>query len=262
MRLCKMVCGLALVLFLGQAIVASATTISYVGADTTVGPYFRTSNKPGLTKPMDVGATAPDNIYGTDGTVFFNPTSGNGFWTAWNANISDLHPTYFASVNQGNASAQSSNYSGALDIDNSTLSGVDPVADRNAGYLGFSGSTSDLLAFSMTLGEGIPTNGFRVGVFVNFLAGTTPSSINLQIGGVSATTTDTISDDATGSMEFFDVKGASAGDVLEFRLSGSKSFCVLSGVTFDTLSVPEPSTIVLLCSAVAGLLCYAWRKQK
>lgn len=33
-----------------------------------------------------------------------------------------------------------------------------------------------------------------------------------------------------------------------------------SRVTFSTLSVPEPSSLAILCTALCGLLCYAWRK--
>lgn len=55
----------------------------------------------------------------------------------------------------------------------------------------------------------------------------------------------------------------STGDMLYLRVDPNAAYyCDLTGVTFSVTSVPEPSTVVLLFTTVAGLLAYAWRKRR
>jgi hypothetical protein len=56
----------------------------------------------------------------------------------------------------------------------------------------------------------------------------------------------------------------STGDMLYLRVDPNQTYvCDLTGVTFTvTGPAPEPGTIVILGTAVAGLLAYAWRKRR
>jgi hypothetical protein len=51
-----------------------------------------------------------------------------------------------------------------------------------------------------------------------------------------------------------------AGDHIDFVAYGLDMTGLFASVTLT--AVPEPGTIVLLCSGLVGLLCYAWRKRK
>ena len=107
---------------------------------------------------------------------------------------------------------------------------------------------ADEVMFTFTALEGSPGN-VRIGIATDGLNGAqfSPASIGLrQVAGSSAEHTLT-SVNNTLDMVFFDVTGVLAGDQFEvFGDSGSGNFATHQIVTWDTLTIPEPGSCLLL----------------
>lgn len=229
---------------------ASATTISFAGSDLTTGGAWRTSS---VSKTLDADG---NNIYGSDG--YFLATSPGGAVLS-----SPSFVTGFLNLGQSfyNGAAASPQYSL---IDNPTAAGtrMTGVWYQNSANL----TEDDLLRFTLSQNAS-----FRLGVLVDTSGqvDVSPSSLRLRqtAGGTanSGLQTSNLAANLVADWYFFDVSGTS-GD--QFVLSGINWYNGgaaqfsngVAGLTFDTLSVPEPGTLGMMGFVLAGLVARKYRR--
>jgi len=229
---------------------------------------FRTTS---VAKPLDADG---DNAYGTDGYLFFNMDEG-GNGVSFFTNAVQLDPAYVSGFaagtgGPGSPARQSSGNSTMLLIDDPTLGQSPSVANRRSavGIITVSGQQGvEYELLRMTLGSGLPSGGFRMGVFAdNLAANNVAAAIRLSgPGGNSGPVILTGNNNQDGDWYFFDVLGASGGDVLSLHITRNSSSATsqgIGGVVFDSLPIPipEPSTFTLL--AVAGFVHLRRRPRK
>lgn len=220
-----------LILFAGTACAATITIAGQqndyelVTSDATTG--WRNA---GTLKPLDIDG---DNIFGSDGYEF----AGNDPTTPKSL------PSYVNDFNiLGN---HNDNGRGFLD------NPADPGGvDIRGGWAGRSGGGNfATIVFNQAMSDTV-----RLGLIYdndwNVSTGTQTFTLTQIVGGSSSVTTPTLtlqgSSSASYDIVFFDLVGIQSGD--SFTLDVTKlaiSWGQITGITFDTAAVPEPSTALL-----------------
>jgi hypothetical protein len=257
--LLHLVSGLALFV----AATCSATTISYLGENSTNASSWRTSSVPKTINP------ANNNIYGNDGYVMFNtaPTSStliqsnspvNPFTYTGSPPLAPLTkmPSYVTSFTQGSTFNSVYSSSAYLNMDN-------PAGGSIKSGVGYEvGNTSSFTPlFTFTVGANVPKT-FTVGLFFNNGLGEW-SQAQIVGGGGTATGARTV----FGNIDalFFTISGATNGTV--FTVEGLASTrgeangnLDIMGITFD--SVPEPTTLGGTALAALALIWFGRRRKR
>ncbi len=187
------------------------------------------------------------NASGGDGFVLFNsvPEGSNLGGRPWDENIVNSLPAYIANLD-GSTSTSSGGWANYDDI-----------------QIGGNTYNSGGIANS-------PGNGAEANVFTFQLTGTVPSSITLGIltdasdnpnwtatgvriegpGAVSANQTLTV--DGAADLLNFTIDGGVAGETYTVHATSSGSGIVIAGATFDSVAIPEISSLSLL--VLGGLI--------
>jgi hypothetical protein len=258
--LLPLVFGLALFV----ATTCSATTISFLGENSTNAARWRTSSVAKTINP------ANNNIYGNDGYVMFNTASTSSTLIQSNSPVNPFTfsssspaltpltkmPSYVSSFTAGSSFNSVYTSSAYLNMDNTTGGSV----KSGVGYeLGSTGSFTPL--FTFTVGGNVPST-FTVGLFFNNGLGEW-SQAQIVGGGGTGTGTRTV----FGNIDalFFTITGATSGTVFTVQgiasstAPGANGNLDIMGITFD--SVPEPSTLGA-CASAAFALMWLGRKSK
>ena len=196
----------------------------------------------GTTKPLDIDG---DNVFGTDGYEFGGGSTPKSL------------PSYVNNFDiLGN---HNDNGRGLLD------NPADPGgADISGGWAGRTSNGSfATIVFNQAMSDTV-----RLGVMYdnnwNVSTGTQTFTLTQTVGGSSSVTTPTLTLEGSGSASydilFFDLMGIQSGD--SFRLDvtrGTVSWGQITGITFDTAAVPEPSAALL--GGLGGLLLLRRRRH-
>ncbi len=215
------------VLFVGSAIPSHAATVAFAGViNDDSGSEISEWKTATTTKSLDSDG---DNQYGTLAHLFYQ-IAFKGQNTLYTFNSSD---------------GQVGPFAGYATVDHPD--GVSADTQVRTTSSGASGTADDVM-FTFTALANSPAN-VRIGIATDGLNGTqfSPASIGLrQVGGSSAEHSLTTVNN-TLDMVFFDVTGISGGDQFQvFGDAGSGGFATHQIVTWDTLTIPEPGSSLLL----------------
>jgi hypothetical protein len=234
---------------------ANGAIVDYLGSDVSTGAAWRTST---VTKPATFDPNG-DGGYGSEGNYVYYMQNDSGLLTE---HLSNSSPAY-ASVSQASGVSKYANPSyGRIDDPTSPIGAATWEADRGYFYnWAYGPSYANLLTVTLTSNAD-----FVMGAIVG---GSTMSPDGLRVlqtvGGSAEALADTSGTPRAsgGRLDyyFFHVAGV-AGD--QFVVSGyaTDRDAGISGITFESTAVPEPSTLALVTIGAAGLLAYAWRRWR
>jgi len=257
---------------LATALPASAVTISYVGTEPGSGPAFATQNWSNSSVPKAY-ATGTSNTYGKNGywqlrpipyppssTIFTGVSAGNNlgtsegsFPTLWSGSL----PPFMSSITGGDGDYVNFNgYAIYRGPDGSALytQGALSVPVNQGPFNTPSGANSGF--FGLTVDFALNFSGtVRVGIAVDSVADGTyaPNYVGIYSNSTGTIFSSALTRDGVPDMAVFDIANP-AGEtftVAQWQLAGTQSASAMSLVTFDTIVVPEPSTVALI--AVGGL---------
>jgi hypothetical protein len=142
---------------------------------------------------------------------------------------------------------------------------VPPYSSLSAGYQQIvkSGTWSDSTTASLTLTKLTQGTVYQVQVWVNDSRMTYGYSRTETVSGSGVMTYNTgnlpeYSEGGLGQYVIGTFKADTTSETLDFSANGN--YVQLEGIQLRV--VPEPSAIVLVASALVGLLAYAWRKRR
>jgi len=258
-----------------------AVTIAYVGTEPGVGPNFATQNWSNSAVPKSY-ATGTSNTYGKNGywqirpipyapssTIYTPAASGNdlgisgtSFPTLWSGSL----PAFMSSITGGAGDFVNFNsyaiYRGPDGSALYTQGGLSvPVnqgpfntpSGANSGYFGLSATM--VLNFSGTVRVGIAVDSVASGTYA-------PNYVSIYSNSTGTVYSSLLTRDGTPDMAVFDIVNP-AGEtfsVAQWQLAGTQSASAMGLVTFDTIVVPEPSSVALV--AVGGITVAACLRRR
>ncbi|RLS84265.1 MAG: PEP-CTERM sorting domain-containing protein [Planctomycetota bacterium] len=258
-----------------------AVTISYVGTEPGVGPNFATQNWSNSAVPKAY-ATGTSNTYGKNGYWQIRPipyapsstiysaaaaandlgTSAGSFPTLWSGTL----PAFMSSITGGAGDFVNFNsyaiYRGPDGSALYTQGGLSvPVnqgpyntpSGANTGYFGLSADM--VLNFSGTVRVGIAVDSVADGTYA-------PNYVSIYSNSTGTVYSSVLTRDGTPDMAVFDIVNP-AGEtfsVAQWQLAGTQSASAMSLVTFDTIVVPEPSSVALI--AIGGVAVAAGLRRR
>lgn len=244
--------------------ISGLISVCALAAVLTAGCITPAKAIPVITSPgslMDLGAGWRTSSISKDGLdLDGNGVLGNdGYWT-FGANASTLKPSYIGSVTiTGSVYGGNSSYAR---IDNPTTTpGPSPTTFISGALNPFvNGAYAD---FSFTLTGTVPSL-IRVGLMIDNLdvAGYNPSGLKIvdvtdDVSSPLIATTGTEFNDRIPDWVFFDISGASAGEVFNVDVySGSNGCNCLGAISFGSANgdpIPEPTSAALFCFGLVGL---------
>lgn len=278
--------SIAALLITAFAVAASApchaVTISYVGTEPGVGPNFATQNWSNSAVPKAY-ATGTSNTFGKNGYWQIRPipnpsgtnsiytaaapandlgTSAGSFPTLWSGTL----PAFMSSITGGAGDFVNFNsyaiYRGPDGSALYTQGGLSvPVnqgpfntpSGANTGYFGLSATM--VLTFSGTVRVGIAVDSVASGTYA-------PNYVSIYSNSTGTVYSSVLTRDGIPDMAVFDI-GNPAGEtfsVAQWQLDGTQSASAMSLVTFDTIVVPEPSSVALI--AVGGVAVAAGLRRR
>jgi len=258
-----------------------AVTIAYVGTEPGVGPDYATQNwsNPAVPKAY---ATGTSNTYGKNGYWQIRPipyapsstiysaaapandlgTSAGSFPTLWSGTL----PAFMSSITGGAGDFVNFNsyaiYRGPDGSALYTQGGLsvpvnqgpyDTPSGANTGYFGLSADM--VLNFSGTVRVGIAVDSVADGTYA-------PNYVSIYSNSTGTVYSSVLTRDGTPDMAVFDIVNP-AGEtfsVAQWQLAGTQSASAMSLVTFDTIVVPEPSSVALI--AVGGVAVAAGLRRR
>ena len=258
-----------------------AVTIAYVGTEPGVGPAYATQNwsNPAVPKAY---ATGTSNTYGKNGYWQIRPipyapsstiysaaapandlgTSAGSFPTLWSGTL----PAFMSSITGGAGDFVNFNsyaiYRGPDGSALYTQGGLSvPVnqgpfntpSGANTGYFGLSATM--VLNFSGTVRVGIAVDSVNDGTYA-------PNYVSIYSNSTGTVYSSALTRDGTPDMAVFDIVNP-AGEtfsVAQWQLNGTQSASAMSLVTFDTIVVPEPSSVALI--AIGGVAVAAGLRRR
>jgi Ca2+-binding RTX toxin-like protein len=208
-----------------------------------------------------------DNILGEAGSIWYatkpstagptscpggNPLTFNDGTFKTIANV----PSYLTLSNNGQDSVCQYNYPVIDDPSQSAGAGVANVLSGLAKRNVTKGTDQDML--NITVNEGFPASGLRIGVAVIGDGGDAVDLVRLrQITGGTANVQSTVTRVGSSTIQilFFDVTGAKAGDVFTLSLAKDSGApgndnVLYTGLTFDALSSSQPTSPTLTTSGL------------
>jgi hypothetical protein len=237
---------------------ALASTISYVGLDTTTGSAWRST---GTAKSSAYDLNG-DGVYGGDGYyVAYSTLSGtNGVGTV-DANVMSKMPTYLSCSFIGGSYGGNVFFNSAqARVDDPSLTPGTSVADLICGavFQG-KGDGSSTKMFSITMTSDTT---FQLGLILGTHDQLTHEASSVTITGSDGTTlTEAVSTINKNSAEYmFFTITATAGETFTISVTGNGAQASCAGLMFE--SVPEPSSTAMTIVGAAGLLAFAWRKRR
>jgi hypothetical protein len=258
-----------------------AVTIAYVGTEPGVGPNFVTQNWSNSAVPKSY-ATGTSNTYGKNGYWQIRPipyppastiytgvgsgndlgTSGTSFPTLWSGSL----PAFMSSITGGAGDFVNFNsYAIYRGPDGSALytqgglsvpvnhGPVNTPSGANSGYFGLSATM--VLNFSGTVRVGIAVDSVNDGTYA-------PNYVGIYSNSTGTVYSSLLTRDGTPDMAVFDIVNP-AGEtfsVAQWQLAGTQSASAMSLVTFDTIVVPEPSSVALI--AIGGVAVAAGLRRR
>jgi hypothetical protein len=261
----KLKTGLLLLGFLAVVPAYAAVTI-------TPSVYGTSSTMPGsptdftfFGNPTQFPSSGPDITANYESGVATQPTLLNDFQASVGANAQ-----YTYGVQNDGITNYNSAY-GSI----TTPSAIDGTQKTGILYSRSSGPQPDLVNFLLGGGSTFSYSNFDVFVMISNAPGSGLSDSAILANVYDATgavdlasftlgVTD-IGSNPTGTAEFyeFSITGASAGDILELGATGANgSSAYLSGVSFKSNVVPEPSTWMMLGLGLAALAFQQRRRAK
>ncbi len=266
---------------LAVSVPCQAVTIAYVGTETGVGPNFATQNWSNPAVPKSY-ATGTSNTYGKNGywqirpipyppssTIFTGVgsgndlgTSGTSFPTLWSGSL----PAFMSSITGGAGDFVNFNsyaiYRGPDGSALYTQGGLSvpvnqgPFNTPSGANTGYFGLTADFaLNFSGTVRVGIAVDSVADGTYA-------PNYVGIYSNSTGTVFSSVLTRDGTPDMAVFDIVNP-AGEtfsVAQWQLAGTQSASAMSLVTFDTIVVPEPSSVALI--AVGGVAVAAGLRRR
>ena len=258
-----------------------AVTIAYVGTEPGVGPNFVTQNWSNSAVPKSY-ATGTSNTYGKNGywqirpipyapssTIYSAAAAGNdlgtsagSFPTLWSGTL----PAFMSSITGGAGDFVNFNsYAIYRGPDGSALytqgalsvpvnqGPYNTPSGANTGYFGL--SSEMVLNFSGTVRVGIAVDSVADGTYA-------PNYVSIYSNSTGTVYSSVLTRDGTPDMAVFDIVNP-AGEtfsVAQWQLAGTQSASAMSLVTFDTIVVPEPSSVALI--AVGGVAVAAGLRRR
>ncbi len=260
-----------------------AVTISYVGTEPGGAPSnYATANWSNPNVPK-LYATGTSNTYGKNGYWQIRPipnpsgtnsiysaaaagndlgTSAGSFPTLWSGTL----PAFMGSITGGAGDYVNFNtYALYRGPDGSALysqGGLSvPVnqgpyntpSGANTGYFGLSADL--VLNFSGTVRVGIAVDSVAVGTYA-------PDYVSIYSNSTGTVYSSALNRDGIPDMAVFDIVNPSGETftVAQWQLAGTQSASAMSLVTFDTIVVPEPSSVALI--AVGGVAVTAGLRRR
>jgi hypothetical protein len=255
-----------------------AVTIAYVGTEPGVGPDYVTQNWSNSAVPKSY-ATGTSNTYGKDGYWQIRPSVDQDIFSAVGGS-NDLgtsaspNPTLWAGSNpsfmssiQGFAGTfvNFGGYAVYRGPDGSSLyrQGALSVPVNSGTYNTPSGTNNGLFGNTLTFALNL-TGTVRVGFAVDSVGTATyaPDYITIYSPSTGSVFSSLLTRDGVPDMAIFDIVNP-AGEtfsVAQWQLDGTQSVSAMSLVTFDTIVVPEPSSVALI--AVGGVAVAAGLRRR
>lgn len=244
-----------------------------------------------ITLPAYGAVTITPSVYGvssampgssTDFTLFGNPSQFPSGSTGITKNLETgvaTQPTIlndfqvFAGANAQYTYGVQNNTSGTTYSSITTPGGIDGNQTTGILYSRSSGPQPDLVDFLLGGGNNFNYSDFTVYVMIGnapgsglsdqaIIANVYDSSGAVDLSSFTLGTTD-IGANPAGTAEFYEftITGASAGDILELGATGANgSSAYLSGVSFKSNAVPEPSTWAMMGLGLAALAF--WQRRR
>ena len=258
-----------------------AVTISYVGTESGTGPAYAVQNWSNSGVPKSF-ATGTSNTYGKNGywqirpipyppssTIYTPAGSGNdlgtsagSFPTLWSGTL----PSFMSSITGGAGDYVNFNsyaiYRGPDGSALYTQGGLSvPVnqgpyntpSGANTGYFGL--SLDFVLNFSGTVRVGIAVDSVADGTYA-------PNYVGIYSNSTGTIFSSALTRDGTPDMAVFDIVNP-AGEtfsVAQWQLAGTQSASAMGLVTFDTIVVPEPSSVSI--ATLGGVAVAAWLRRR
>ena len=235
-----------------RALLAASVVVAVVFA-LTVPASATTINWDGSGSPATAGyATGYSGTHGDDAWSFNTPSTGvmtkaTSSWSTWKQTISDI------SSSAGYTVSFSVDDAGGTDNGACMFAVGNPNGNSGNGLGVQMVFTDSQICFrddnwSLVSGAPVVTNpgGFNVVTLSQAPGG---GDVSITINGSSYGSIAPFQDGQHGSIEFGSNNDGGVGTVWDY-------------VNVGPAPTPEPSAIILLVTALLGLLCYAWRKRK
>lgn len=253
----------------------AAPIITFVGTDGNQ-TQFRTTT---VVKAFDADG---NNVYGTDGYVGYAmdipPANTN------NGTV-DTNPLTYTSTNYATRRSDPSYATLSTNGQNRVAFGFtgtsyplvdDPAAAPGASVIdiksGFAirfgittvGGVTTGNMLNITFGSTAPATGVRIGVIINDDETNGVGVDRVTLGGVTHESPNT---GGAFTFKFFDVRNITGGDVITLALSkdadnATPGQVAYYGVTFDTLPVPEPTTLAMVLGGFGMLVGFQRARRR
>lgn len=260
-----------------------AVTIAYVGTESGASPNFAVQNWSNSGVPKAY-ATGTSNTYGKNGywqirpipyppssTIYSPAASGNdlgtsagSFPTLWSGTL----PAFMSAITGGAGDYVNFNayaiYRGPDGSALYTQGGLSvPVnqgpyntpSGANTGYFGL--SLDFVLNFSGTVRVGIAVDSVADGTYA-------PNYVGIYSNSTGTIFSSSLTRDGTPDMAVFDIVNP-AGEtfsVAQWQLAGTQSASAMGLVTFDTIVVPEPSSVSIVSLGAVAVAMWLRRRRR